>query len=181
MKSAQASFRSITLLGAALFVVRPPTAAAVVLDTVVSPSYQVGVSAGVSLGHAVSARTNYNRITAGGSYNASCASALMSPATGARTLSAERFTGPVSLVTTIPYIVPTVVTMPGFNLLPAGTVVSCTYAWTSKATESAYSVGSGGGGFQTGSGERGDAGTQLFTMIVPARTDDGNSSTACIP
>jgi hypothetical protein len=181
MKSTHCSFRLIPLLGAALLLLRPPAAAAVILDTIVSPSYQVGLTAGVSLGHAVSARTNYNRITAGGSYNASCANALMSPSTGARTLSAERFTGPVTLVTTIPTIVPTVVTMPGFNLLPAGTVVSCTYAWTSKATESSYSVGGGGGGFQTGSGERGDAGTQLFTMIVPAGGDDTDTSNACIP
>jgi hypothetical protein len=181
MKSVHSSFRAVALLGAALLIVRPHTAAAIVLDTIVAPTYQVGTTAGVSLGHAVSARTNYNRITAGGSYNASCAEAAMSPATGARTLSAERLTGPVSLVTTIPYNVPTVVNMPGFNLLAPGTVVSCVYAWTSKATESAYTVGIGGGGFQTGSGERVDGGSQTFMMIVPAASDDSDTSNACIP
>ena len=181
MNTTDTNFRFVAFLGAALALAMPHQALAVTLSTQVTAIHQVGVGAGVSLGHAVVASTNYNRLTAGGTYTAACASSLMLPTSGARTLSREGTIGGLSLVTTVPTVVPSIVNMPGYNQLPAGTVVDCTYSWTSKATEASYSVGPGGVGFTTGAGERADGNTQLFVMIVPAAAGDGDGGDGCHP
>jgi len=150
------------------------------LQTVVAPIYQVGNGAGVSMGHVVSASTIYNRLTAGGTFSASCASPLMLPATGQRTLSNDGLSGGRSLVVTIPEWVPTIINMPGFYSLTRGTTVTCTYNWTARAVEGGYTIGTGGITFQTGNGERTQGLFQIFVMSVPGdtNTDDFQS---CIP
>lgn len=150
------------------------------LQTRVLPIYQVGTGAGVSLGHIVQASTLYNRLTAGGTFSASCASPVMLPATGQRTLSNDGLTGGRSLTVTIPEWAPTIVNMPGFYSLARGTTVACTYNWTSRATEGGYTIGTGGITFQTGNGDRSDGFFQNFQMTVPGDTgsDDFQS---CIP
>ncbi|MEO8061115.1 MAG: hypothetical protein ABI821_00055 [Pseudomonadota bacterium] len=173
--------RLIALFGAALMLATPHDASAVTLRTIVTPIHQVGVGAGVSLGHAVSASTNYNRITAGGTFTATCAHPAMLPTGGQRTLSAENVAGGLSLTTTVPYWIPTIVNMPGYNEVPAGTTLSCTYNWTAKAVEGGYSVGAGGISFQTGNGERAEGSTQLFIMIVPGTSDDSDTGMGCFP
>jgi len=173
-------FRLCALSATALVLATPPEASAVQLSTHVTSIYQLGVGAGVMLGHAATGSTNYNRITVGGAYIAQCASPLMLPTTGQRTLSRENLTGGLSLVTTIPQVVPSLVNMPGFNALPAGTTVDCTYNWTSRAVESGYTIGAGGGSFPVGNGERSEGGTQLFVMNVPAATGD-DSGDGCHP
>jgi len=157
-----------------------PVGAMPSLSTRVLPAYQVGNGAGVNMGHIVFASTLYNRLTAGGTFSASCAHPSMQPATGQRTLSSDNLTGGLSLTVTIPEWLPATISMPGFYSLPRGTTVSCTYNWTSKATESGYSVGFGGVSFQTGNGERSDGFFQPFQMSVPGdtNTDDWQS---CIP
>jgi len=181
MSTTDSTIRLTTFLGVALVLVMPHKALAVMLRTEVTAIHQVGVGAGVSLGHAVVASTNYNRLTAGGTYVATCASSAMLPTSGARTLSREGLSGPLSLVTTVPTVVPTIVNMPGYNQLPAGTRVDCTYSWTSKATEGSYSIGAGGIGYITGAGERADGNTQLFVMNVPAAAGDGDDGDSCHP
>jgi hypothetical protein len=150
------------------------------LRTTILPIYQIGTGAGVSLGHVVEARTLYNRLTAGGTYSASCASAGMLPATGQRFLSSDGLLGGRSLTVTIPEWVPATVNMPGFDSLPRGTTVTCTYNWTSRAVEGGYSAGNGGITFPSGSGERSDGSTKSFQMSVPGdtNTDDWQG---CIP
>jgi hypothetical protein len=167
-------FRLCALSATALVLATPPEASAVQLSTQVTSIYQVGVGAGVMLGHAAIGSTNYNRITVGGSYTAQCASPMMLPTSGQRTLTRDGLTGGLSLVTTIPQIVPTVVNMPGYNSLPAGTTVACTYSWTSRAVEGGYSIGPGGISFPSGNAERSDGGTQLFQMNVPAAAEDNS-------
>src|SRR4051812_26439747 len=142
--AAVASFGVLALVSAATVNALPT------LKTVVTPIYQVGTGAGVSLGHIVTASTIYNRLTAGGTFSASCASPLMLPATGQRTLSNDGITGGRSLTVTIPEWVPTIVNMPGFYSLSRGTTVACTYNWTARATEGGYTIGSGGITYQTG-------------------------------
>jgi len=181
MSAPLSSIRLFALFGAALILATPHNASAVTLKTIVLPIRQVGVGAGVSLGHTVTATTNYNRVTAGGAYVATCNHPLMLPTGGQRTLTAENITGGLVLTTTIPQWLPAIVNMPGYNQLPAGTVVDCTYSWTAKAVESGYTIGAGGISYQTGSGERADGSTQLFIMIVPGSSDDSDTSTGCIP
>ena len=176
--------RIFSRLGAiALVIVLAPSApvhAAPTLKTTVLPIYQIGNGAGVSLGHVVLASTLFNRLTAGGTYTASCASPVMLPTTGQRTLTSDGLLGGRSLTVTIPEWVPATVNMPGFYSLDRGATVSCTYNWTSRAVESGYSIGSGGISFPIGSGERADGSTQQFQMSVPGDTnsDDWQS---CIP
>lgn len=168
--------RPLAALAAALVLVTPRDAAAVELSTVVMSIHQIGSSAGVSLGHTAIGYTNYNRITVSGSYTAACASRLMTPTTGQRSLSHDQFLGGIGLVTTIPERLPAVVDMPGFDLLEAGSRVACAYNWTSKAVEANYSYSIPGFGIQTGGGERAEGGTYPFNMAVPAedtREDEG--------
>jgi hypothetical protein len=170
------SLRVLAAFSAALILVSPREASAVQLDTVVSNIHQIGTSAGVSLGHTAIGYTNYNRITVSGAYTTGCASAVMMPTTGQRTLTREEIVGGFGLITTIPDRVPAVVDMPGFQLLAPGSRIACTYNWTTKAVESSYSVGIPGFGSQTGAGERAQGGTWPFMMVVPAASggdDDG--------
>jgi len=179
MNTAHSLGRPLAALAAALILVTPRGAAAVELNTVVSPAHQVGTSAAVSLGHTAIGYTNYNRLTVSGAYTAACASALMPSTTGQRSLSREQVLGGFGLVTTIPERLPAIVDMPGFELLAAGTRVACTYNWTSKAVESSYTVGIPGFGMQTGAGERAHGGTSPFIMVVPAASDDTQDDEGC--
>jgi hypothetical protein len=158
----------LAALATALMFLTPREAAAVELDTVVSPIHQIGVTANVSLGHTAIGYTNYNRLTVSGTYSAACASSVMLPTVGQRSLTREEIVGGFSLITTIPAQLPSTVSMPGFTSLPAGSRVACTYNWTSKAVESSYSLGIPGFGSQTGGAERADGGTYPFTMVVRA-------------
>jgi hypothetical protein len=157
-----------------------PASAQPSLQTTLMPIYQVGNGDGVSMGHVVHASTVYNRLTAGGTFLASCANGLMLPANGQRTLSTDNFAGGLSLHVTIPQVLPATVSMPGFYSLPRGTTVQCTYAWTSKATEGGYTISASGISFQSGNGERTDGFFKPFQMNVPGdtSTDDWQS---CIP
>ena len=165
------SLRLLAVFAAALILVTPRDAPAVQLDTVVGNIHQIGMTGSVSLGHAAIGYTNYNRITVSGAYTTACASALMTPATGQRTLSREEIVGGISLVTTVPERLPAIVDLPGFEFLAPGSRVACAYNWTSKAVESSYSIGIPGFGMQTGSGERAQGGTWPFVMAVPAAED----------
>lgn len=150
------------------------------LRTTVLPIYQIGTGAGVSLGHVVQASTVYNRLLAGGTFSASCASPLMQPAAGQRTLATDNFIGGLSLTVTIPEWVPAMLNMPGFYSLTRGTTVSCTYNWTSRAVEGGYTISAAGISYQVGNGERSEGSYQQFQMSVPGDTnsDDWQS---CIP
>lgn len=171
---------AMMVLAAAVLASSQPVAAAPSLSTVLTQIYQVGNGPNVSLGHAVIASTLYNRIIAGGTFVAACNRPEISPASGQRTLTRETLAGGASLVVTIPATVPAVMAMPGFDQLPRGTTVNCTYTWTSRAVESGFSVGAGGINYQTGNGERADGSFKTFTMSVPGNTDTSDIQ-SCVP
>jgi len=167
------------LLGAAVSF--SGTASAITLRTYVLSTYQIGTGSQVSLGHSVSATTNYNRLYAGGTYTAVCAASEMLPTTGQRFLSSESLVGPRSLTVTIPSNLPARVNMPGFDAASMrGRRIDCTYNWTARAVESQYSIGAGGIGFISGGNEMSEGSTQLFSMTVPSLGDVNEGST-CIP
>lgn len=170
--------RPLAILAAALILVTPHDAAAVVLDAVVLPIHQVGTTAGVSLGHAAVGSTNYNKITVSGAYTAACASAVMSPTSGQGSLSRQELLGGISLTVTVPQRVPAIVDMPGFDLLPAGSRVVCTYNWSAKAVESSYTFGIPGFSTPIGGGERSQGGTYPFNMVVPASQEQDDEGCA---
>jgi len=173
MNTAHNLGRPLAALAVALLFAMPRDSSAVELSTVVSTIHQVGATATVSLGHTAIGFTNYNRLTVSGAYTAACASAVMMATTGQRSLTREEIIGGFSQVTTIPERLPATVNMPGYDQLPAGSRVACTYNWTSKAVESSYTLGIPGFGSQTGAGERSDGGTYPFVMLVPAASETG--------
>lgn len=143
--------------------------------------YQVGTGSLVKVGHVVHASTNYNRLTAGGSFVASCAHQITNlPITGNRSLFTENAFGGLRLDVTIPAQQPAHRNMPGFNALPRGTTINCTYNWTSIAVEGGYTVGVGGTSFQTGNGSVSEGGSEHFIMNVPG-TSSSEDNSVCIP
>lgn len=180
MNAAYSLVRALAALAAALLLATPHAASAVELSTVVSNIHQLGATGAVSLGHSAIGFTNYNRITVSGTYAAGCANAVMPPVNGQRTLTRQEIFGGMSLVTTIPDNVPSIVDMPGFDLLAAGTVVACAYNWTSKAVESSYTIGIPGFSIPAGGGERTQGSAAPFIMMVPA-SDDASNRGGCIP
>lgn len=155
-------------------------AQAVQLTTQVLSIYQVGTSGLVKLGHVVHAHTNYNRLTAGGQFNAQCMNPGTMPVTGGRTESTDNLVGGLTLIVTIPKVQPAHMNMPGFSTLPRGTTLTCTYAWSGFAQEGGYSIGASGISFQTGNGTASESGTQMFTMRVPS-LGDPNENSSCLP
>jgi hypothetical protein len=168
------------LCAIAATLVAPWASATPFLSTQVLPIYQVGNGAGVNMGHIVNASTAYNRLIAGGTFNASCADSLMMPATGQRTVSKDNFGGGIVMHVTIPETVPALVSMPGFYSLPRGTTVQCTYSWTSRAVEGGYTIGASGFSYQTGNGELSEGFFRPFQMSVPGDTNTGDWQ-GCIP
>lgn len=155
-------------------------ASAVNMTVYVSNPYQVSQGSVVSMGHAVSAWTDFNRLMAGGTYVASCNHPDMSPMSGQRTESTSALLGGLRMTVTIPTTMPAYIGMAGFSSLPRGTVVNCTYVWTAKASEGGYKIGSGGIGIGIGDGEKSLGDTKPFTMRVRSATDEDENST-CIP
>lgn len=160
--------RALSLLAVAVLLATSHEASAVTLRTVPANIHQIGTSGAVSLGHTAIGSTDYNRLVVSGGYVATCASAVMVPTSGQRSLSGEAALGGVILYTTIPQWLPAIVDMPGFDLLAAGSRVACAYAWSSKAVESNFTIGVPGFGITTGGGERTEAGTYPFMMVKPA-------------
>ncbi len=125
------------------------------MSTSLQPISQLGVgSTAVNLGHTVYAGTNFNRLVAGGSFNASCVSAYTGSIPGERTLTSALVARYNQLYVTIPAQFPAVLNMPGFENVPAGSVLSCTYAWTSRAQESTYTISLLGFGITIGGEEK---------------------------
>jgi hypothetical protein len=175
--------RLVTLSAATLAAVAlcaPQAArASLSLNAVLQSIYQIGNgSTAVSLGHTVVAGTNLNRLIAGGSYLASCVSPYTGTIPGERTLPSSLTAQYNQLYVTIPAQLPAVRNMPGFENVPAGSILSCSYNWTAFAKESTYSVGPPGIGITVGGEEKslGDTiGFQMYKM-----TDGEEPSRGCM-
>jgi hypothetical protein len=141
--------------------------------------YQYGSGSGVYLGHTVAASTNINRLTAGGSFRASCLSILTGDITGERTLPGASLLGGVQLYVTIPAQLPALRNMPGFESVSRGQRIECSYRWTAFAREGTYTIGTPGTSMPIGGGEIYDSGAISFWMRKPG-TATGNDD-ACIP
>jgi hypothetical protein len=173
-------FRVACIAGAVLLMSSSAPAIAVQMSVVVHNPHQVLTGSQVRAGHTVSASTDYNRLTAGGTFEVRCAHPdLMLGVPGQRTISGGALAGGVRLVVTIPYQQPAYVNIPNFHGLPRGTIVQCQYVWTAQANEGTFSIGAGGTGIIIGQGEARDGGVTDFRMQQPG-TADGDDD-ACIP
>lgn len=132
-----------------------------------APIEQVGTTSSVRLGHAVTATTDYNRLTAGGSFAVSCLDPHTGPITGQNSLSDNGLLGGRQVYVEIPPGVPATRSVPGFESVSFGVTISCLYQWTAFAVDEGYSIGSDGIGIPGGTSETRRADTITFTMLRP--------------
>ncbi len=156
-----------------------PAQAALSLKTVPSSVYQHMSTSLFWFGHTVIAGTSISRLTAGGSFTASCMSPYTQSLWGERSLTSEVFGKYNQLYVTIPAELPALRDMPGFDSAPRGSRLDCSYNWRSFAKEATYSVGIPGSSVTIGGGEASDTGSVRFVMQKPG-TATGEDDT-CIP
>lgn len=166
---------------AVLLLVAGVDASALSMSVAMASIGQSGTGAQVRVGHTVQAKSDYNRLWAGGSFTASCAHPAMHPASGSRSLFDGPLFGPSALTVTIPRSHPATVTMGGFHSLEPGSTVSCTYRWSAFAREGTYTIGIGGVGVTIGGGEHTEEGSRVFTMTAPSRVNNAPSDPVCLP
>ena len=179
LKSSRLTLRSRVLLLALIASGVPQLASAVRLSTYVSTIQQYGTGSAFYLGHTVLASTDYNNLTAGGTYTAQCNHAATLPVTGERAFAGTTLLGPTTLIVPIPAQQPAIRNISGWGQVPRETLLSCNYRWTSFATESGYSVGAGGISVQFGNRTAREGGTVDFTMYRRTRPEDAGGG--CIP
>ena len=135
---------------------------------------QEGFTSGVYLGHIVMASSSMNRLIAGGAFEARCPSSHTGTINDRRTLSASALIGGTELYVTVPEWLPALRQMPGFENVPRGTTLMCSYNWTAHAEEATYTVGVPGFNMTIG-GERGSDGRSVpFEMYKPGGSEEDN-------
>jgi hypothetical protein len=174
----QARFLVQFLIVAGIALASMQSAQAIAMQVVTSNIRQNGFTANVSLGHTVLASSNMNRLIAGGTFDARCPSSHTGSIPGQRTLPAQSLVGGTRLTVTIPEWVPAVRAMPGFENVPGGTTLDCTYNWTAQAEEATYSVGVPGLGMTIGGERLVDSGVVHFEMYKPGSS--GEVGSGCI-
>lgn len=147
----------------------------------VQPSaiYQYLTTTAVYLGHTVIAGTNLNRLVAGGSFIASCASPLTQTISGERTLTSDLLGQYNQLYVTIPAQLPALMNMPGFENVQRGAQIQCNYDWKGFAREPTYTIGVPPLSITVGGVETSDSGRISFWMTKPGTASGGNDT--CIP
>jgi hypothetical protein len=148
------------------------------MRTYIQSISQSGFSASVSVGHTVMANSDMNRLYAAGAFEARCVSSYTGSITDQRGLSAQSLLGGTSLTVTVPEWLPAVRTMPGFDQVPGGTTLACTYNWTADAEESTFSAGVPGFGMTIGGLKAHDGHSVPFEMYQPG--GNGERGTGCI-
>jgi len=169
----------LSALGLTALCIPQSAHATLTMDVTLLNIQQLGVgSSAVSLGHVVSARTNLNKLFAGGTMNASCVSEHTGSISARNALPSGLVGVPNVLHVPIPDSVPAVRNIPGFENVPAGAILSCTYAWTARAIEGTYTYGIPGFGTTYGGEERERGDSIGFYMYQSA--GDGEPSRGCI-
>jgi len=167
---------AFVLLSAAVLVFGAQPVEALNMSVYVRSISQVAFTAGVNLGHSVSASSNLNRVNASAAFEARCISSYTGQIIDQRGFGAQSLLGGTSLTVTVPASWPAQRNMPGFDQVPGGTTLSCSYNWTADAEEATYTIGANGVGFTIG-GEKNHDGTSVpFEMYKPGAsgTDDNN-------
>src|SRR3982750_1002263 len=171
-------FPAIALLSVAALACGVQRAQALGMNTYVQSISQSGFTAGVNLGHTVSASSNMNRLHAAAAFVASCASSYTASINDQRGFSAESLIFGTQVSVTVPELLPAQRIMPGFDQVPGGTTLSCIYNWTADAEEAMYTVSIQGWGITIGGEKAHDGRSVPFEMYQPG--SDGNKSSGCI-
>jgi hypothetical protein len=171
-------FSACAVLSAAALVCGAQRAAAFSMSTYVQSISQSGFTAGVNLGHTVSANSDMNRLYAAGAFVASCASSYTGSINDRRGFSAESLILGTRVTVTVPDWLPALRNMPGFDQVPGGTTLSCIYNWTADAEESTYTMSVSGFGITIGGQKAHDGRSVPFEMYQPGSS--GNKESGCM-
>jgi hypothetical protein len=171
-------FPAFALLSVAALACGAHRADAFSMNTYVQSISQSGFTAGVNLGHTVSASSDLNRLYAAGAFEASCASSYTGSIHDQRGFSAQSLIFGTRVSVTVPELLPAQLNMPGFDQVPGGTTLSCIYNWTADAEESTYTVSVQGLAITVGGQKAHDGRSVPFEMYQPG--GDGNKSNGCI-
>jgi hypothetical protein len=115
----------------------------------------------------------------GGTFRATCPSSYTGAIEGQNSRS-QTYKPPNVLTVEVPAgWLPADREMPGFNSVPAGTTLTCSYRWTANGKEAQYSLGAGGLGIPVGGDESSMGDSTVFEMRK--RGEDGErDNTSCI-
>jgi hypothetical protein len=169
---------ALVLLSGAALLCGPRSAHAFGMNVYVQSISQSGFTAGVNLGHTVMANTDMNRLNAAAAFQASCVSSYTGSINDQRGFGAETFLGGTRITITVPEWLPALRNMPGFDQVPGGTTLSCTYNWTADAEESTYSTGVPGFGMTIGGKKAHDGRSVPFEMYQPG--SGGSKENGCM-
>ena len=136
----------------------------------------------VFLGHMIFANSNMNRLMAGGTYDARCPSPETAwPITGQNSRTDESLLWGTSVTVGVPEPLPARKYMPGFENVPGGTTLRCTYQWTMTVQEGTLTVGIPGLGFTMGGGSINTGGPINFDMYQPGISGGSEADHGCLP
>jgi hypothetical protein len=130
------------------------------------------------LGHMVTARSNMISVAAGGTFLVTCPSSYTSTIQG-QNFVPQTYLPPNVLTVEVPGgWLPAERELPGFNNVPGGTSLSCTYRWTASAEEAMYSLGAGGSSMPIGGDVYTRSDNVTFEMYKPGSS--GADDNGCI-
>jgi hypothetical protein len=133
----------------------------------------------VVLGHLVTGRTSMISMVVGGTYRVSCPSSYTGVIEGYN-WRAQMSGSPNVLTVEVPAgYLPAERILPGFDNVPGGTTLQCSYTWTGAGREATYQLSAYGLGMSIGGGMTSQGDARVFEMYKPGRGTELDGS-GCI-
>ena len=149
------------------------------LSTALLDVRQVDFTSGIRLGHLVTGRTSMVSIVVGGTFRVTCPSSYTGVLEGYN-WRAQTYTTPNVLTVEVPPgFLPAERVLPGFDNVPGGTSLQCSYNWTGAGKEATYQLSAYGLGMTIGGETTSQADTRIFEMYQP-NGDGERDNTSCI-
>jgi hypothetical protein len=175
MNSRTMNSLAVAALTAGTLLCGPRTAHALEMSVSILGISQSGFTSRVKLGHLVTAKTYFISVAAGGSFRVSCPSQYTGTIEGENAAPQTGLPPNVLTVEVPAGWLPAERELPGFNNVPGGTTLTCTYFWTAVAKEATYSLGAGGSGFQIGGDAYRRSDSVTFEMYQPGESGEKNN------
>jgi hypothetical protein len=168
-------------VAAATLVCGPRTAQALTMSVQVLGISQVPqYTSRVKLGHMVNARSYMISVAVGGTLRVSCPSMYTGTIEAQNSKSQTGWPPNVLSVEVPPGWLPAERELPGFNNVPGGTSLICSYFWTASAKEAMYSLGAGGSTMPIGGDAYTESDSVTFEMYKPGGNGNGTDDNGCI-
>jgi hypothetical protein len=139
---------------------------------------QVGLTGSIRIGTYLDAKTNLNAVWGKVSYRVDCSDVHIRPAlTGENSGSNNQLFGPVRVTLTAPQWYPTVLGLPGWLAVKAGSSFDCVHFYTGEARSNVLPIGGSGATFPLGGDSWSTSSSLVFDVIKPGTAGSGG----CIP